>query len=263
MVQNPLQILVTNDDSYKSKGIMAVAEILSSYGNVTVVAPEEVQSGMSAALTLTRPLRLKKISEKISSNGTSINVYAFTGTPADCVKIAMNEFFLERRPDMLVSGINHGSNASVASIYSGTLGAAAEGAIYSVPSIGVSIDTHNPDADLSGVEKHLPPIIENFIANPPAKGVYLNINFPKGGVSAIRGIRFAKQGDGMWIKEFEKRVDPHGREYYWMSGHFLDTETNPKGDHKMVEEGYVTIVPHNINTTNYSEMQRLDECWKL
>ena len=263
MTQKQLQILVTNDDSYLSKGIQTVSDILSQYGNVTVVAPKEVQSGMSAALTLTRPLRLAKEWEKETSNGNYIRVYSFTGTPADCVKIAMNEFFLEKKPDLLISGINHGSNASVASVYSGTLGATAEGTIYGVPSIGLSIDTHNPDADFSGVEKYLPQILENFLANPPQKGVYLNINFPKGGVESIKGIRFAKQGDGMWIKEFDKRTDPHGREYYWMTGHFLDTETDPAGDHRVVGDGYISIVPHNIDTTNYQEMERLKECWQL
>ncbi len=258
-----LQILVTNDDSYLSKGIQTVSEILSVYGDVTVVAPKEVQSGMSAALTLTRPLRLAKESEQICSNGNSIKVFSFTGTPADCVKIAMNEFFFHRKPDILVSGINHGSNASVASVYSGTLGATAEGTIYGVPSMGISIDTHDPDADFAGVKKYLPKIIENFLSNPPQKGVYLNINFPDAGVEAIKGMRFAKQGDGMWIKEFDKRTDPHGREYYWMTGHFLDTETDLSGDHKVVADGYISIVPHNIDTTNYREIERLGTCWEL
>lgn len=263
MMPKQLEILVTNDDSYQSKGIKTVSDILSQYGNVTVVAPKEVQSGMSAALTLTKPLRLQRESVETTGNGSSIRVYSFTGTPADCVKIAMNEFFLERKPDLLVSGINHGSNASVASVYSGTLGATAEGAIYGVPSVGVSIDTHNPDADFSGVERYLPQIIDNFLSNPPAKGVYLNINFPKGGEQAIKGIKFAKQGDGMWIKEFDKRIDPHGREYYWMTGHFLDTESNPSGDHKVVEDGYISIVPHNVDTTNYSELERLKALWTI
>ena len=242
---------------------MTLSEILSAYGNVTVVAPKEVQSGMSAALTLTRPLRLAKEFEKECANGNFIKVYSFTGTPDDCVKIAMNEFFLETKPDMLVSGINHGSNASVASVYSGTLGATAEGAIYGVPSMGVSIDTHNPDADFSAVTEYLPKIIGNFISNPPKKGVYLNINFPKGGTEAVKGIKFAKQGEGMWIKEFDKRTDPHGREYYWMTGHFNDTETDMSGDHKVVADGYISIVPHNIDTTNYQEMERLQNCWQL
>lgn len=255
-----MEFLVTNDDSYLSKGIKTISEVLSKYGNVTVVAPKEVQSGMSAALTLTKPLRLKEEHQAITSNGTYIKVYSFTGTPADCVKIAMNEFFLERKPDMLVSGINHGSNASVASVYSGTLGATAEGTIYGVPSIGLSIDTHDPDADFSQVTKYLPQILENTLANPPAPGVYLNINFPSG---SIKGIRFAKQGSGMWIKEFDKRVDPHGIPYYWMTGHFLDTEENPSGDHKLMADGYITIVPHNVDTTNYGEMERLGHAWKL
>lgn len=260
MEPQQLEFLVTNDDSYLSKGIRTVAEVLSAYGNVTVVAPKEVQSGMSAALTLTRPLRLKKESSSKTEYNTNINVYSFTGTPADCVKIAINEFFLDKKPNLLVSGINHGSNASVASVYSGTLGAAAEGTIYGVPSVGLSIDTHNPDADFSGVVNCLPQILENVLTTPPAAGVYLNINFPSG---SIKGIKFAKQGNGMWIKEFDKRVDPHGNPYYWMTGHFLDTEDNPIGDHKLLADGYVTIVPHNVDSTNYNEMERLGNLWQL
>lgn len=260
MTPSQLEFLVTNDDSYLSKGIKTVSELLSKYGNVTVVAPKEVQSGMSAALTLTRPLRLKKESHTDTKYGTHIKVYSFTGTPADCVKIAMNEFFLESKPNFLVSGINHGSNASVASVYSGTLGATAEGTIYGVPSMGLSIDTHDPDADFSDILNYLPQIMEKMMAHPPAPGVYLNVNFPSG---KIKGIRFAKQGDGMWIKEFDKRTDPHGNVYYWMTGHFHDTETNPSGDHKLLAEGYITIVPHNVDSTNYAEMERLDRDWDL
>lgn len=261
MQTKPLEILVTNDDGYRSKGISVLAQLLSFYGNVTVLAPEEVQSGKSAALTMEKPLRLEKISCQIQNNGNSILVYSLNGTPADCVKMAMNKFFDKRKPDILCSGINHGSNASVASVYSGTLGAAAEGTLYGVPSIGLSIDTHIPSPDFSQIEDYIKEIIEKFISAPPKEGVFLNVNFPAIPKEEIKGITFAKQGNGMWIKEFEQRTDPHGRDYYWMTGEFLDKEENPSGDHKLLKNGYITIVPHNIDNTDYTEIERLGTAW--
>lgn len=263
MQQKHLEILVTNDDGYHSKGINILANFLTKYGNVTVLAPKEAQSGMSTALTLEKPLRLYKIADQKQDNGNTLAVYALTGTPADCVKMAMNTFFGDRKPDILVSGINHGSNASIASVYSGTLGATAEGTIYGVPSMGVSLDCHLPDADFSQVEAFMEPIMQNFLVSPPVPGVFLNINFPNLSADKIKGIKFAKQGAGMWIKEFTQRTDPRGREYYWMTGEFIDTEENPIGDHKLLKEGYITIVPHNVDTTNYLEMERLRNNWKL
>ncbi len=263
MQQKPLEILVTNDDSYRSKGINTLAKLLSNYGNVTVVAPKEVQSGKSVAITMERTLRLDKISHQIENNGNSINVYSFDGTPSDCVKIAMNHVFTDTRPDILCSGINHGSNASVGSVYSGTLGAAIEGTLYSVPSIGLSIDTHHPDPDFSQIEEHIHTVIKEFIAHPPAEGIYLNVNFPNIPKEQIKGFRFAAQAKGMWTKEFEKRTDPFGRDYYWMTGEFTCKDNTGMGDHVLMKEGYITIVPHQINNTGYQEIERLDGLWNL
>ncbi len=263
MQQKPLEILVTNDDSYRSKGINTLAKLLSDYGNVTVVAPKEVQSGKSVAITMERPMRLEKISRQIGNNGNSIIVYSFDGTPADCVKIAMNEVFTDIKPDILCSGINHGSNASVASVYSGTLGATIEGTLYSVPSIGLSIDTHSPDPDFTQIEEHIHTVIKAFIANPPVEGVYLNVNFPELPKEKIKGIKFVSQGYGMWIKEFEKRTDPHGKDYFWMVGDFLNKDKEGKGDYTHMKNGYITIVPHQIDNTNYQELERLNSLWKI
>ena len=172
MQKRKLQILVTNDDSYTSQGIELVAEMLSKYGDVTVVAPKYPQSGKSAALTLDAPLRCNKIASFSSNYNTSTIIYALTGTPADCVKWAANFVYATQKPDLVVSGINHGSNTSAAAVYSGTLGAAAEGCLWGVPSVGISIDTHHPAPDFSAVERYLPQIIEKIIANPPAAGIY-------------------------------------------------------------------------------------------
>lgn len=264
MQKKGIKILVTNDDGYNSKGIKVLSELLAAYGDVTVMAPAEPHSGMSAALSLENILRTKKISEyKVGEH--TVSFHSLTGTPADCVKLAMNTLFsIEDKPDLLVAGINHGSNASVASVYSGTLGATMEGTIYGVPSIGVSLDAHSPDADFSGVKKYLPHILEQYFKCKPAENVYLNINFPDIAPEEIKGIRMARQGNGMWIKEFERREDPHGREYFWMTGYFMDKETScGNADHRFLAQGYITIVPHSVDTTDYTELKRLEKEWKL
>ena len=279
MKQQPVEILITNDDGYTSKGINFLAGLLEEYGNVTVVAPDVVQSGMSAALSMGRTLRLEKKSQTVGNHGNSITVYSLTGTPVDCVKMAMNKFFkaggsesVEQdptdrgyKPHIIFSGINHGSNASIASLYSGTLGAAAEGAIYGVKSVGLSINTHHPDPDFTQIESHLRKIIANAMDQELPQGVYLNVNFPAIPAVEIKGIKIAKQGNGMWHKEFEQRQDPYGRHYYWMTGNFKDLEQNPenKGDHNLMDQGYITIVPHKIDTTCYATMEQLENGWKL
>ena len=264
MQQMPLEILVTNDDGYFARGINFLAKLLSHYGNVTVVAPKETQSGMSTALSLGKVLRFETLSVQEQNNGNTISVHTLTGSPADCVKMAMNKFYLEKKPDFVFSGINHGSNASVASVYSGTLGAAAEGTIYGIPSIGISVDSHKQDIDFEEFEEFLQTIVENIIEFPPAPGRYLNINMPYLPKEQINGIRFASQGEGMWIKEFEQRRDPYGKDYYWMTGQFLNLEEERnRGDHNLLADGYITIVPHMVNNTDYNEVERLGQIWKI
>lgn len=259
-----LEILITNDDGYTSNGIAYIVNLLSKHGNITLLAPKEGQSGMSAALSLGRPLRLEYISTEKSKYNTVVRKYSLNGTPADCIKMAMNEFYLDKKPDIIISGINHGANTSVASVYSGTLGACAEGTIYGIPSIGLSIESHNVNVDLSIIGHFFPIILEKFLKNPPQKGTYLNINFPALSVNEVKGIKFTSQGDGMWVEEFDKRMDPYGKEYYWMTGNFIDKEKdNSVGDFNLVGMGYITIVPFLVNNTNYNELERLANSWSF
>ncbi len=263
-MERQLEILITNDDSYISKGFNTLIALCATLGNVTAVAPKYAQSGMSAALSMGKPLFLNKEDERTTASGNTIKIYSFTGTPADCVKIAMNKFFSrEHKPDLMFSGINHGSNASTAAVYSGTLGATAEASIYEVPAIALSVNTHDPDADFSAVKKWFHRIVDNYLENPPQKGVYLNINFPDIPVQQIQGIRFAHQGDGMWIDEFEDYKTPHGEPFYWICGKFLDKAKDKEGDHTLIDEGYITIVPHLVDSTSYKEMYRLNNLWKF
>ena len=263
-MEKKMEILITNDDSYISQGFNTLVSLCATIGNVTAVAPKAAQSGMSAALSMGKPLFLNKEDERTTASGNRISIYSFTGTPADCVKMAMNKFFSrENKPDLMFSGINHGSNASTAAVYSGTLGATAEAAIYEVPAIALSVNTHDPDADFSAVKAWFHRIVENFVANPPHKGIYLNINFPDIPLEQIKGLKFAHQGDGMWINEFESYKTPHGEPFYWICGEFLDKAEDQEGDHTLMDKGYITIVPHLVDSTSYTEMSRLQNLWKF
>lgn len=263
------EILVTNDDGFRARGIHVLAQLLRRYGNVTVVAPFEPQSGRSVSLTLDKPLMIEEPqNEPASDTEGRLRVYTLTGTPADCAKLGINLFLHEGRlPDLLVSGINHGSNASAASVYSGTLGAAVEGTVYGIPSVGFSIDTHREDPDFGGVLHYGPRILDRVLEDGIGKQVYLNVNFPDLPKEEIRGIRLARQGAGRWIKEFDHRVTRRNRHYFWMVGEFEDLEPSAgadpafPADHHLLDAGFISVVPHRIDTTDYAELARLQEVW--
>ena len=267
-----MEILITNDDGYNSKGIKVLADIMKKYGNVTVIAPKHHQSGMSMAVSL----GFKQIAHKNLGDGW----HYVDATPASCVKFGLNTIFLEKYPDVVVSGINHGSNAATASCYSGTLGAAEEAALNGIPAIGVSLDTLHPDADFSGVEKYFGEIFEGLMKNWPDKyGVYYNVNFPNISTEQLKGVRAASQGMGRWIKEFKEWDVTHyakygitpemlgqcsepqneeGEDLYMMVGEFLDDPRNPAdADHHLMAKGYVSVVAHNVDCTDYQEVERL------
>jgi len=269
-----MRILITNDDGYMSKGLKVLVDIMKKFGEVTVIAPKHHQSGMSMAVSL----GFKQIAHKDLGDGW----HYLDATPASCVKFGLNTMFLNSFPDVVVSGINHGSNAATASCYSGTLGAAMEGALNGIPAIGVSLDTLHPDADFSGVEKYFGEIFEKLVNNWPSRhGIYYNVNFPDIPVSEIKGIRSGVQGMGRWIKEFKEwdlqhyakygitpellgqKSEPEleeGEELYTMVGEFIDDPRNQaNADHRLVSEGYISVVAHNIDCTDYQETERLSE----
>lgn len=261
------EILVTNDDGFAAGGINVISELLREYGNVTVVAPKYVQSGKSAALTLDRTLEIELLREEPASEKGSLKVYVLDGTPVDCAKLGIN-IFIEKgtMPDLLISGVNHGSNASAASIYSGTLGAATEGTVYGVPSIGLSIDTHSPKVDFEPLLHYTRILLDKYLEHKPVPGVFLNVNFPVLPIEKIKGFKMAHQGYGRWVKEFDHRVNPRGKHYFWMVGEFEDHEEKvpgSTGDHTLVKEGWISIVPHKVDTTDYEEMERLKQVWNL
>lgn len=206
-------ILVVNDDGITAPGIKVLIEEMQNLGHVIVVAPDSPQSGMGHAITIGRPLRLDKIDLY-----EGVEMYKCSGTPVDCVKLAVHKIFKGKKPDLCVSGVNHGLNNSINVLYSGTMSAAVEGAIEGIPSIGFSLDDFTYDADFEACRPYICTIADQVLKHGVAQGTLLNVNFPK--VDKIKGIKICRQAGGRWVEEFDERIDPHKREYFWLTGQF-------------------------------------------
>jgi len=257
-LEKRLQILVTNDDGVEAKGLAALIEMVQPYGDIYVVAPTHVNSGMSQAVTISTPVRLKTI------QGTgNIKIYACTGTPTDCVKLAYSHILPNKRADILVSGINHGVNSSASVLYSGTLAATTEGIMYHTPSIGFSLCNYAADADFSACIPLGRKIIEKVLSENFGIDSFLNVNFPKLPLDKIKGITICRQAKGVWREEFEKRTDPQGFDYYWLTGEYINEEPNANDtDESWLAKGYVTIVPQTLDLTHYAELEKIKN-WKF
>ncbi len=250
-------ILVTNDDGVNAKGILALVNEARKFGNVIVVAPEGANSGMSHAITVTVPLRVEKTREE-----EGLTVYSCSGTPVDCVKIA-NSVILDRKPDLLLSGINHGSNASTSVFYSGTMGAAIEGTIDGIPSMGFSLTNYDPDADFSSAARYVYKIISDYLDNPGMDNFCLNVNIPSISYELINGIKICRQTMGYWEEEFETRHDPSRKSYYWLTGRYVNQEPGEQDtDQWALKNNYVAIVPIAIDITSRPGMKSLEK-WGL
>ncbi|MBQ1224645.1 MAG: 5'/3'-nucleotidase SurE [Alistipes sp.] len=246
-------ILLSNDDSYRSKGFEASIEIARRFGRVIAVAPEFPQSGMSQAITIHNPLRLNKVREE-----EGLVVYSLNGTPVDCVKIALDYLFCDEKFDLMISGINHGSNAAVNVMYSGTMGAAIEASFYKIPSIGLSVTDHDPDADFEGAIEYGAKIVESVLTGDVPLPLCLNVNVPNIPCSEIKGIKLARQTRGFWREEFFERTDPHNRKYFWLTGGFENAEPEAQdSDEWALANGYVSVVPVQVDMTAYHQMEQL------
>jgi 5'-nucleotidase len=245
-------ILVTNDDGIHARGLEALIKVVRPYGNVFVIAPEEGQSGMSHAITVKYPIRIKKVHEE-----QGLVKYSSNGTPVDCVKLALNKL-LDRKPDMILSGINHGSNSSTSVIYSGTMAAAIEGCINGIPSIGFSLLDYSPDANFVSIQKYVDQILSTAVEKGIPEGTCLNVNIPVNTQQKIRGIRLCRQNKGVWKEEFDHRRDPQNRDYYWLTGEFHNLEPDaPDTDEWALQNHYVSIVPVQTDLTSYPALDRL------
>ncbi len=247
-----LLILVSNDDGVFAKGLQSLIDVVKPFGQVVVVAPEKGESGMSHAISINVPLRVKKIKEE-----KDLTIYSTTGTPVDCVKLAINQL-LDREPDIIVSGINHGSNASISVIYSGTMGAAIEACLNNIPSIGFSLLNHNSDADFEMSKVYVEKIFKNVIENGLPKGTCLNVNLPDIPLNQVKGVKVCRMTKGVWKEEYDKRTDPHEKDYYWLTGNFNNFEPDEKDtDEWALNNNYVAIVPIHTDLTNYKVLEQL------
>jgi len=250
-------ILVTNDDSIVAPGIRALIEVMKELGEVVVVAPDSPQSAMGHAITINNTLKL----EKVHLDKDLKQEYSCSGTPVDCVKIAVNEI-LERKPDLCVSGINHGSNSSINVIYSGTMSAAVEAGIEGIPAIGFSLLDYSWDADFEPIKSQIKQIASEVLKNGLPEGVILNVNFPKLSKEEIKGVKICRQAKAMWQEEFDKRTNPQGKEYYWLTGKFVNLDKGTDTDEWALENGYISIVPVQFDLTAHHAIQQLNS-WEL
>lgn len=240
--------LVSNDDGYRARGVHELTRLLAQIGDVVAVCPEGPQSGKSMAITANEPLRLTEVNEYAETE-PNVRWYHVNGTPTDCVKLAMHTLFTDgRRPDMVCTGINHGSNASINVIYSGTMGAAMEGCAAGIPSVGFSLCDHSPAADFTPMLPYVRQVVESVLSEGLPKGVCLNLNAPK--TANLQGMRETVACRGHWSDEYARYEDPHGRPYYWLTGNFINEEPdNPDTDDALLSKGYVTIVPCTLDRT--------------
>ncbi len=252
-MKKPL-ILVTNDDGINAPGIRTLISVMKNIGEVVVVAPDSPQSGMGHAITINSTLHSSRITPKDSE----IIEYSCSGTPADCVKLAINEL-LPRKPDLCVSGINHGSNSSINVIYSGTMSAAIEAGIEGVPSIGFSLLDYRWNADFSQSTDFISKITLNTLNNGIPKGVILNVNIPSVKKSKIMGIKICRQAKAYWVEEFDKRKNPFGQEYYWLTGKFINEDQGEDTDEWALNNNYISIVPVKFDLTAHDAIQGLNE----
>ncbi|ALW86053.1 stationary phase survival protein SurE [Hymenobacter sedentarius] len=258
-MKKPL-ILVSNDDGITAPGIRYLVEIVQALGaEVVVVAPDAPQSGMGHAITIGQALRLTKN----PVFGPDIEAYECSGTPADCVKIAKHYVLKDRTPDLVVSGINHGSNASVNVLYSGTMSAAIEAAIEGLPAVGFSLCEYGPQADFSHVEEWVTQVCRYALDHGVPAGTALNVNIPKNSDTPIAGLRLSRQARAKWQEEFDRRLDPYQRPYYWLIGSFVNLDHGTDTDEWALANNYVSVVPCQFDLTAHHGLDQLSAKWQL
>lgn len=250
MTKQKPTILVVNDDGITAPGIKVLMEEMKGLGKVIVVAPDSPQSGMGHAITIGKPLRIDPVNIY-----PDVEMYKCSGTPVDCVKLAVNKIFKGRKPDLCVSGINHGLNNSINVLYSGTMSAAVEGAIESIPSIGFSYDDHTFEADFERCRPFVREIANQVLKNGIQLGTLLNVNFPQGN---IKGIKVCRQADAKWAEEFDERLDPYQRPYYWLTGKFVLNDRGEDTDVWALKNGFASLVPVQFDMTAHHAIPQLN-----
>ncbi|WP_462250590.1 5'/3'-nucleotidase SurE [Ekhidna sp.] len=251
-------ILVSNDDGITSRGIRKLVDVVKELGEVIVVAPDSPQSGMGHAITVGDTLRITK-----NDIFGDIEAYECSGTPADCIKLAKHYVLKGRKIDLVVSGVNHGSNSSISVLYSGTMSAAIEGAIEGVPSIGFSLCDYDPAAYMDHIDVYIKKVTQEALKNGIPKGIALNVNFPVHQNEAIKGIKVCRQANANWEEDFDERKDPYGRTYFWMVGNFVNHDKSEDNDEWALANNYVSIVPCQFDMTGYNAISQVNDNWDL
>jgi len=250
--ENKPLLLLTNDDGVQALGLINLIDAIRPLGEIVVIAPDGPRSGMSSTITYINPIRAALVKKE-----EDLTIYSCTGTPVDCVKLGVNKL-LDRKPDLLLSGINHGSNAAISVIYSGTIGAAFEGCIVGIPSVGISLTDHSPRADFSQAAKYGKRVAEKILATGLPEGICLNLNVPN--IPDVKGLKVCSQTKGRWTKEYVEMKDPIGRTVYWLTGEFLNKEPeNNFNDEWALNQGYAALVPLRINMTDYSFLEKIKD----
>lgn len=245
-------ILITNDDGIVAPGIKALVEVASKIGEVVVVAPDSPQSGQGHAITISQPLRLKKVEVF-----EDIEAYECTGTPVDCVKLAKYVVLKGRKADLCVSGINHGSNASINIIYSGTMSAAMEASLEGINAIGFSLLDYSWKANFEHCKPFIDEIMKKCLQNGLGNGKLLNVNIPNLRTEEIKGIKICRQADGRWVEGYKESLDPRGKPYYWLSGEFINPDKGDDTDLWALQNGYISVVPSGHDLTNFEALEAM------
>ncbi len=251
--EKPL-ILVTNDDGITAPGIRHLIKVVKDFGEVVVVAPDSPQSGMGHAITVSNNLYC----DKSSTSDSDILEYSCSGTPVDCVKIA-TQAVLKRKPDLCVSGINHGSNSSINVIYSGTMSAAVEAGTVGIPAVGFSLCDYAMDADFEPTTRYVKKVVSYMIENKLNTGTVLNVNFPKLSADDIKGIKVCRQAKARWEENYDKRQNPQGRDYYWLTGEFINEDGGEDTDEWALSQGYVSVVPIQFDLTAHAQLNQIKD----
>lgn len=249
-------ILVTNDDGIGAPGLKKLINIASKFGDLVVVAPDSARSGMSHAVTVSSPLRIRKHKDE-----PGIQEFSCNGTPVDSVKLAV-KIILDRKPDLVLSGINHGSNSSINILYSGTMAAALEACMEGIPAIGFSLTDYSHHADFDASDQYVSKIIGMVLSKGMPEGVCLNVNIPAVKKGEIQGIKVCRQAKGRWVEDFDRRRDPHNREYYWLAGFFQDGDPSEDTDSYALARNYISLVPVHFDFTAHKAIEKISK-WNL
>jgi len=250
-------ILITNDDGITAPGIRNLVEAVKDLGKIVVVAPDKPQSGMGHAITIGHPLRMNKMDVF-----DGVEAWQTSGTPVDCVKLAVDKI-LHRKPELCLSGINHGANHSINVIYSGTMSAAMEASIESIPSIGFSLMDYNYEANFDAARHYVHKIVSSLLKKKMDKHLLLNVNIPSVPMELIKGVKVCRQAYAKYQEDFKERKDPHGKKYYWLTGAFVNFDTGKDTDVWALENNYISVVPVQFDLTNYKLKQQLEKNWKI